>query len=61
MSCSYSSTESTTATGCPYFWIVTGSARAMSISKPKPFFAFPAAITFTQADFSQFEPFWPES
>jgi hypothetical protein len=43
---SYSSTESSTATGRPCFSIVTGSARAVSISRPHPFLAFPGAITF---------------
>ena len=46
-----SSTESITATARPCFAMVTGSARAVSISKPNPFLAFPADMTFIKAIF----------
>jgi hypothetical protein len=38
--------------------MVTGSLRAVSMSKPKLFFAFPAAIAFTSVALPLFEPFW---
>lgn len=54
---SYSSVERTTTTGRPCFSIVTGSARAVSKSKPKPFLASFADIDFIDIAANPDEPF----
>src|SRR6185437_272162 len=57
---SYSSTASTTTTARPCFSTVTGSARAVSISRPKLYFASLADSVCMSAPEVNFGPFWPK-